>query len=169
MEEVILVDTSDTPIGTMEKLEAHRLGVLHRAFSVVLRNSKGEMLLQKRADEKYHSGGLWTNTCCSHPLPGESVPEAASRRLKQEMGIHLSPEDLEHRGYFVYKTAFPNGLTEHELDHLLVGTWESDPELNLLEASDFKWIGISDLKKEININPDTFTFWFREIISRELI
>lgn len=169
MEQVILVDPTDTPIGTMEKLEAHRLGILHRAFSVVLKNSQGEILLQKRAAEKYHSGGLWTNTCCSHPLPGESVPEAASRRLMQEMGIRMAPEELEHRGYFVYKTSFPNGLTEHELDHLMTGQWESDPQLNYTEASDFKWIGVPDLKKEINMNPDAFTFWFREMIALGLI
>lgn len=169
MEEVILVDPTDTPIGTMEKLEAHRQGLLHRAFSVVLKNSKGEILLQKRAVEKYHSGGLWTNTCCSHPLPGESVPEAASRRLMQEMGISIAPENLEHRGFFVYKTSFPNGLTEHELDHLLVGNWESDPELNFSEASDFKWIGIDNLNKEINSNPEAYTVWFREMITRGLI
>src|SRR5687768_10210348 len=118
MEEVILVDLLDNPIGTMEKMEAHRKGELHRAFSVLVFNSKGEMLLQKRSKKKYHSGGLWTNSCCSHPLPGEKIEVAASRRLKEEMGIDLMPR-FSYK--FIYRTDLDNALVEHEYDHVLIG------------------------------------------------
>src|SRR5688572_12077294 len=114
MEQVILVDENDKEIGTLEKIEAHRKGLLHRAFSVLLFNSKGELLLQKRSSKKYHSAGLWTNTCCSHPKPGESVKEAASRRLQEEMGVNSNPEFAYS---FIYKTELENGLIEHEFDH----------------------------------------------------
>jgi isopentenyl-diphosphate delta-isomerase len=119
--EVILVDSEDNPIGTMEKMEAHEKGLLHRAFSVLIFNSKGQMLLQKRARSKYHSGGLWTNTCCSHPAPNESVAEAAKRRLKEEMGIDAEPKFAYK---FIYKTPLDQNLVEHEVDHVFTATFD---------------------------------------------
>ena len=124
MEKIILVDEHDNAIGTMEKMEAHRRGVLHRAFSIILFNSNGEILLQKRSKSKYHSGGLWTNTCCSHPLPNESIQDATRRRLKQEMGIDLQPEFAFK---FIYKTPLDQNLIEHEYDHVFIGTFDGDP------------------------------------------
>ena len=161
MDEVILVDSKDNAIGRMEKLEAHQQGVLHRAFSVLIFNSKGEIMLQKRADHKYHSGGLWTNACCSHPKPGESTEDAAKRRLKEEIGITLEPKFLYK---FIYKTALDNALTEHELDHVLVGEYNEAPELNPEEASDWKFISIDDLKQDIVEHPDHYTVWFKIIV-----
>src|SRR5688572_25752718 len=131
MEEIILVDEQDNAIGTMEKMEAHRRGVLHRAFSVVLFNSSGDLLLQRRAENKYHSGGLWTNTCCSHPLPTESIRDAAQRRLKHEMGINLKPEFAFK---FIYKTPLDKNLIEHELDYVFIGTFDGKPVINKEEV-----------------------------------
>ena len=124
-EEVILVNEADEQIGVMEKMEAHEKGLLHRAFSVFIFNDKGEMLLQQRALNKYHSGGLWTNACCSHPRPGEDTLQAAKRRLMEEMGIETS---LTLKNSFTYKTAFENGLTEHEFDHIFIGTFNQEPK-----------------------------------------
>lgn len=161
---VILVDKQDRELGTMEKLKAHELGLLHRAFSVFLFNSKGEMLLQKRAKEKYHSGGLWTNSCCSHQLPNESSEKAGIRRLKEEIGIEISK--LETKGHLLYKTEFENGLAEHEYDHILFGFTDEEPILNPEEAESFRYISISDLLIEIKEKPEVFTFWFKEIIKK---
>ena len=161
MEEIILVDEADNAIGTMEKIEAHRRGVLHRAFSVVLFNSNGELLLQKRADKKYHSGGLWTNTCCSHPLPHESIGDAAERRLKYEMGINLKPEFAFK---FIYKTPLDQSLIEHELDHVLVGTFDGTPNINRDEVSEWKFVGLTELKNDMEQSPETYTVWFRLIV-----
>ena len=162
MEHVILVDEADNEIGTMEKMEAHRKGVLHRAFSILLFNSKGEVLLQKRSVKKYHSGGLWTNTCCGHPLPGERVHQAARRKLFQEMGIDLQ---TEYAFKFIYKTPLDHQLTEHELDHVLIGQFDGDPVINEEEVQDWKWIEISDLRKRIEKTPHAYTFWFEIIIN----
>ena len=166
MEEIILVDEQDNAIGTMEKMEAHRRGVLHRAFSVVLFNSSGELLLQRRADNKYHSGGLWTNTCCSHPLPEESIHDAAQRRLKYEMGISLKPEFAFK---FIYKTPLNKSLIEHELDYVFIGTFDGNPVINKEEVSEWKFMSLSELKKDIQLYPEMYTVWFRLIVDHPLM
>lgn len=160
MSEVILVNSNDEEIGSMEKLEAHQKGLLHRAFSVFIFNDRYELLLQKRALDKYHSGGLWTNTCCSHPSPGDGLLAAAKRRLIEEMGIRAP---LEIISSFIYKAAFENGLIEHEFDHILIGRYNDEVEINPMEVMDYKWISITDLNKEVSRHPDEFTIWFLKI------
>src|SRR5688572_20187427 len=145
MEMVILVDHNDVAIGTMEKMEAHRRGELHRAFSVLVFNSKGEILLQKRALRKYHSGGLWTNACCSHPQPGEKMEDAARRRLKEEMGIDLQPE---YAYKFIYKTVLDQNLVEHEYDHVYKATFNGEPAINKAEVADWKFVDLAWLKTD---------------------
>jgi isopentenyl-diphosphate delta-isomerase len=162
MEEVVLVDTLDNQVGTMEKMEAHRKGVLHRAFSVVLFDQRGRMLLQKRSKEKYHSSGLWTNTCCSHPFPGERVEEASRRRLKEEMGIDLQPV-FSHT--FVYRAALDRDLIEHELDHVFVGTFNGTPVINKEEVEDWKFADVAWLKKDVAEHPEAYTVWFKLIVN----
>jgi len=157
MEHVILVDEHDNEVGTMEKLEAHQKGVLHRAFSVLLFNTKGEVLLQKRAKSKYHSGGLWTNTCCSHPLPGESIHNATRRKLNQEMGIDLQPEFVYK---FIYNASLDKDLIEHELDHVFIGTYDGKPNINTDEVEDWKYIDVASLRMDMKKNPDHYTAWF---------
>ncbi len=157
MELVILVDNNDNATGTMEKMEAHEKGLLHRAFSVFIFNSKSELLLQRRALNKYHSSGLWTNTCCSHPRPGEDTQLAAQRRLKEEMGLDIS---LEYKTKFTYKTPFDNNLTEHEVDHVFVGKSDTDPKINSEEVDSYCWKNIEEIKKEIASHPEKFTTWF---------
>ena len=161
MIEVQLVDECDNNIGTMEKLEAHEKGVLHRAISVLIFNSKGEILLQRRALNKYHTPGLWTNTCCSHPYPEENPKIAATRRLKEEMGME---EELEFVHKFLYKIDFDNGLIEHELDHIFIGFSDQTPHLNTDEAMAFNWINVDELKIDITEKPDNYTFWFKLIM-----
>ena len=162
MERVILVDENDHELGTMEKMEAHVRGELHRAFSVLAFNSKGEMLIQKRADCKYHSAGLWTNTCCSHPRPGETIEEAARRRIMEEMGLDLHPE----RAYsFIYRVELDGGLIENELDHVLTATYDGAPSLNPEEAQDWKYINLAELKTRMKTHPHEFTHWFKLIVS----
>lgn len=161
MEEVILVNPQDEEIGTMEKLEAHKKGLLHRAFSILIFNSDGEMLLQRRAATKYHSGGLWTNACCSHPLPGESFESATRRKLFQEMGINV---DLTFGFSFIYK-AILGDLIEHEIDHVFIGTFDGIPDLNPEEADAFKFLSLDNLRKDIYINPDDYTAWFKIILN----
>jgi isopentenyl-diphosphate delta-isomerase len=158
MEEVILVNEKDEPIGTMEKLAAHQKGALHRAFSVFLFNTKGELLLQQRALDKYHSAGLWTNTCCSHPRPGEETSAAAHRRLKEEMGMEA---DLRFMTSFQYRSEFENGLTEHEFDHVFIGTTDAQPLPNAVEVYSFRWLRPEDIQKEMAATPAEFTTWFR--------
>lgn len=162
MEKIILVDEFDNEIGTMEKMEAHRKGVLHRAFSVLLFNSQGELLLQKRAKNKYHSGGLWTNTCCSHPLPQESIEDAASRRLKQEMGIDLQPTFAFK---FIYKTHLDQSLIEHEYDHVYTGVFDGTPVINKDEVEEWKFMDLTSLRKDIKQFPESYTTWFKIIIN----
>lgn len=158
MEEVILVDTNDSEIGKMEKMQAHIEGRLHRAFSIFIFNSKGELLLQQRENEKYHSGGLWTNTCCSHPRVGEDIKEAVHRRLKEEMGFDC---DLSEKKTFLYHAKFDNDLIEHELDHIFIGYHNGVPIPNKEEVENWKWISTKDLKKELKEEPDKFTYWFK--------
>lgn len=162
-EEVILVDELDNEIGTMEKLEAHQKGLLHRAFSIFIFNPRGELLLQQRALHKYHSAGLWTNTCCSHQRKNESSLEAAKRRLVEEMGMHSS---MEKAFAFVYKSQFDNDLTEHEFDHVFIGEDDQFPEINPDEVATFRYISIPDLLSEIEAEPEQFTTWFRISLPR---
>ncbi len=164
MEHVILVDEFDNALGTMEKLEAHQKGKLHRAFSILLFNSKGEILLQKRAITKYHSGGLWTNTCCSHPLPGESMAEATRRKLIQEMGIDLEPEFAYK---FMYKTNLDDKLIEHEYDHVFIGNYDYEPLINDEEVEDWKFIDLNSLRSDIAKHPEAYTYWFKLIINHQ--
>jgi isopentenyl-diphosphate delta-isomerase len=166
MDKVILVNQDDQVVGEMEKMEAHVKGVLHRAFSVFLFNDTGELLLQQRAFSKYHSGGLWTNTCCSHPAPGEEVVEAALRRLNQELGIQDVEVEIVH--HFLYKAEFENGLTEHEFDYVLKGKYNGIPILNNEEVESVRWISMQQLRDEIDSDPDRFTFWFRELIKQQI-
>jgi isopentenyl-diphosphate delta-isomerase len=163
MVEVQLVDTQDNPNGSMEKLEAHEKGLLHRALSVLIINTKKEILLQRRALGKYHSPGLWTNTCCSHPYPGENPTEAANRRLKEEMGMVA---ELEFAFKFQYKCDFDNGLIEHELDHVFIGESNDTPHLNTDEAMAFKWMSVEELETDMKNNADNYTFWFKWMIEK---
>ncbi|MFN8229785.1 MAG: isopentenyl-diphosphate Delta-isomerase [Bacteroidia bacterium] len=158
IEEVILVDEKDNFLGTMEKIEAHEKGLLHRAFSIFIFNDAGELLLQQRALTKYHSAGLWTNTCCSHPKPGEEILTAANRRLQEEMGFKT---ELTIKTDFVYKVKFENNLIEHEFDYILIGTYNKQPEINREEVCNYKWINLIDIKKEIQNNPNSYTHWFK--------
>jgi isopentenyl-diphosphate delta-isomerase len=164
MEQVILVDIDDKAIGTMEKMEAHRKGLLHRAFSVIIFNSKGDILLQKRARSKYHSGGLWTNACCSHPLPEESMEAATSRKLKQEMGIELK---TEYAYKFIYRAQLDNKLIEHEYDHVFTGIFDGAPVINKHEVEDWKFISPEQLRKDVEVNPQNYTYWFKLILNHD--
>lgn len=159
-EKVILVSKTDDQLGLMGKMEAHEKGVLHRAFSVFVFNKSGQLLLQQRALDKYHSPGLWTNTCCSHQREGESSIEAGKRRLKEEMGFNC---DLEEQFWFIYKADFDNGLTEHELDHVMVGYYDEDPVINEQEVASFKWMSMKDVKDDISKNPENYSEWFKII------
>lgn len=161
---VILVDEHDHETATCEKLAAHQQGLLHRAISVFIFNSKKEMLLQQRASTKYHSGGLWTNACCSHPRPGESTAEAAKRRLKEEMGI--VNDDLQFLFSFIYKAQLDNQLTEHELDHVYVGITDAMPLPDPSEVSSYKWVNVDHLSADIAENPANYTVWFKLIFER---
>ncbi len=158
MESVILVDEKDNQVGLMPKLEAHQKGLLHRAFSVFIFNSDYKLLLQKRASSKYHSGGLWTNTCCSHPRDGEDVIDAANRRLNEEMGIKTS---LRKVFDFIYTAELDNNLIENEFDHVFYGVYDIDPIINKEEAEDFKWVDMKTLKNDIENNKDQYTVWFK--------
>ncbi len=155
---LILVDENDNEIGLMEKLFVHQTGSLHRAFSVFIFNSKGELLLQQRADNKYHSGGLWTNTCCSHPVKGEEINTTIKKRLKEEMGIEC---DTDFQFSFKYKTEFVNGLTEHEFDHVYFGKTDELPVPDILEAKDWKYISLDNLKNSILQNPQDYSAWLK--------
>ncbi len=160
LEYVILVDENDQEIGTMEKQEAHEKGLLHRAFSVFVFNENKELLLQQRALTKYHSAGLWTNTCCSHPRIGETIEQAAHRRLMEEMGFDC---DLSTKTSFIYKAAFENGLTEHEFDHVLVGSFNGEININPTEVKNFKWINLEELQIDLLQNNQNYTAWFKII------
>jgi isopentenyl-diphosphate delta-isomerase len=157
-ERVVLVDADDREIGTEAKLPAHRAGVLHRAFSILVFNARGETMLQQRAPGKYHSGGLWTNVCCGHPRPGEAVESAAHRRLREEMGFDCP---LSHAFSFTYRVDLDRGLTEHEYDHVFVGRFDGEPVANPAEASGWRWAAPEALDREIAAAPERFTEWFK--------
>lgn len=160
--EIILVDKKDQELGRMGKIEAHEKGRLHRAFSIFIFNPKGQLLVQKRAEKKYHSGGLWSNTCCSHPRADEATDGAARRRLKEEMGIEA---DLKEIFSFVYK-AKVGGLLEHEFLHVFFGKFDGDPAPNKNEAADWKWLAKRELIKDVKENPEKYTAWFRIILDK---
>ena len=162
-EEVILVNKKDIQLGLMAKMEAHRKGVLHRAFSVFIFKSSRELLIQKRSSQKYHSPGLWTNTCCSHQRDGESTIDAANRRLNEEMGLNA---DLKEIFSFIYRANLKNGLIEHEFDHVLVGYPDLSPIINIKEVEDWKWVDLSILEHDIDKNPNIYTEWFKIIFKR---
>lgn len=156
-EQVVLVDTNDQPLGLMPKMEAHKRGVLHRAFSVFVLNDKGELMLQQRALHKYHSPGLWTNTCCSHQRDGETNIGAGKRRLLEEMGFVT---ELREVTSFIYKAPFDNGLTEHELDHIMIGHFNDTPEINPEEVASWKWMPVEAVRDDIQKHPGNYTAWF---------
>lgn len=160
---VILVNEEDEQIGLMPKIEAHQKGLLHRAFSVFIFNDQEELMLQQRAENKYHSPGLWTNTCCSHQRNGESNIDAGMRRLEEEMGFRTSLTELTS---FIYKTPFDNGLTEHEFDHILVGKYNTDPEINRKEVHSWKWMALEAIKEDMGIQPELYTSWFKIIFDK---
>ncbi|GGD15293.1 isopentenyl-diphosphate Delta-isomerase [Flavobacterium orientale] len=159
-EKVILVNENDEPIGLMNKLEAHEKAVLHRAFSVFILNDKNEVMLQQRAHQKYHSPLLWTNTCCSHQREGETNIQAGIRRLYEEMGFTAELKELFH---FIYKAPFDNGLTEHELDHVMIGYYNDEPKINPDEVESWKWMSIEAIKDDIQIQSENYTVWFKII------
>ena len=163
MEEVILVNENDEVLGTMEKLLAHETAKLHRAISVFIFNSKNELLIQQRANSKYHSGGLWSNTACSHPRLNEESIYAASRRLEEEMGMK---SDLEFKFKFKYKSEMMNGLFEHEVDHVFFGVTDTPPNPNPQEVSDFKYVSLEQLTLDIKYNTDNYTSWFLKLIDK---
>jgi isopentenyl-diphosphate Delta-isomerase len=162
MEKVILVDKHDNAIGTMEKMEAHHRGALHRAFSVLVFNSEGKILLQKRSANKYHSAGLWTNTCCSHPQPGENMEDAARRRLREEMGIEIQP-DFAYK--FIYKTELDQQLIEHEFDYVFIGKFSGEPVINPEEVQEWKYADLNWVRQDMIEHPDQYTYWFKLIVN----
>lgn len=157
MPDVILVDQADRPVGRMEKQETHRKGLLHRAFSVFLLDGS-KLLIQRRALDKYHCGGLWSNTCCSHPAPGEPVLSAAERRLDEELGIKNAR--LRELDTFLYRAAFPNGLTEHELDHVLLGEYSGPVRPDPRKIAQVRWIDLEELQRDLQAFPQRYTPWF---------
>ena len=163
--DVILVDQQNNSVGTMDKLEAHQKGILHRALSVFVFNEKKELLLQRRAMGKYHSEGLWSNTCCSHPFPGESNLHAAHRRLEEEMGFDCF---LEEEFHFIYHENLDNNLIEHELDAVIIGFSEEVPKLNTSEVSEFKWMKLDEIDTDMLVNPEKYTIWFKLILQNHL-
>ncbi|MFS4467588.1 isopentenyl-diphosphate Delta-isomerase [Maribacter sp. 2210JD10-5] len=162
-ERVILVNEQDEQIGTMPKMEAHEKAKLHRAFSVFVLNDAGEIMLQQRAGHKYHSPLLWTNTCCSHQRVGETNIEAGKRRLQEEMGFSTELRELFS---FIYKAPFDNGLTEHELDHVMIGSYNSEPNINKDEVESWKWMKPNAIKTDMENNPREYTVWFKIIFEK---
>lgn len=162
-EMVVLVDENDRELGSEEKIKAHREGKLHRAFSILIFNSEGKMLLQKRAKSKYHSGGLWTNACCSHPGPGELLEESAHRRLRQEMGFDCGLKELFS---FAYRVKLGENLFENEYDHIFIGIFDGKPKPDKNEADEWKWISTENLKEDISNNPQDYSRWFLMIMER---
>jgi isopentenyl-diphosphate delta-isomerase len=163
-EQVILVDEGDRELGASEKMRAHRDGALHRAFSIFVFDAQGRLLLQKRAREKYHSGGLWSNTCCGHPRPGEPTPEAARRRLREEMNFEC---ELTEVFSFIYRAELDNKLVEHEYDHVLVGRFDGEPSPAAAEVEDWRWVGVAELARDLRANPEGYSYWLRAAFDAE--
>lgn len=161
IDDIILVDEKDQMIGTGKKLPVHEDGKLHRAFSILIFNSQGELMLQKRASDKYHCGGLWSNTCCSHPRPNKDIREEAEKRLQEEMGFTC---DLSEVFSFEYQVCFENGLIEYEFDHVFIGKYDGNPRVNPEEVEAWRWIDPETLQKKIKNKPEEFTYWFWKII-----
>jgi len=164
-EEVILVDEEDREIGKMEKIRAHQEGRLHRAFSIFIFSPDGRMLIQKRAKEKYHCGGLWANACCSHPRPGETLEEAVHRRLREELGFDT---ELKEAFHFIYRATFPNGLTENEFDHVFIGFYSGPVQPNKEEVEEIKWVAPEEILEDMRKNPERYTPWFRIALEKVL-
>jgi isopentenyl-diphosphate Delta-isomerase len=164
VEYIIAVDKFDKEIGSIEKMEAHHKGILHRAFSILIFNSRKQILLQKRSEKKYHSPGLWTNTCCSHPRYGESLQNAAYRRLNEEMGFTCDLSDIFS---FTYKVELEDNLFENEYDHVFIGEYDGDIIINREEVDDYKWVDIKEIKCQIINNPQLYTYWFKYLFNRE--
>lgn len=162
-EYIIAVDEFDSEIGSIEKMEAHRKGTLHRAFSILVFNSKNQLLLQKRNVKKYHSPGLWTNTCCSHPKYGENLQDAIYRRLNEEMGFTC---ELEEVFSFIYKVKLEDNLFENEYDHVFIGKYDGEIVVNKDEVDDFKWVDINELKNDIVERPEIYTYWFKYLVNK---
>lgn len=162
-EQVILVNEKDEPIGLMSKMQAHEKALLHRAFSIFVLNDKNEIMLQQRAAHKYHSPLLWTNTCCSHQRAGESNIQAGKRRLEEEMGFSVPLKELFS---FIYKAPFDNGLTEHEFDHVMIGYYNDEPEINPDEVKNWKWMCIEQVRQDMQDHPELYTEWFKIIFDR---
>ncbi|HAX15999.1 MAG: isopentenyl-diphosphate Delta-isomerase [Bacteroidota bacterium] len=160
---VILVDENDRQVGLMPKMEAHEKALLHRAFSVFVFNDQNQLMIQRRAAHKYHSPGLWTNTCCSHQREGETNIEAGKRRLMEEMGFTTS---LTENISFIYKAPFDNGLTEHEYDYILLGDYNDEPNINPDEVSEWKWMSLEDIEKDMKVHPEQYTEWFKIIFDK---
>lgn len=160
---VILVDENDRQVGLMPKMEAHEKALLHRAFSVFVFNDQNQLMIQRRAAHKYHSPGLWTNTCCSHQREGETNIEAGKRRLMEEMGFTTS---LTENISFIYKAPFDNGLTEHEYDYILLGDYNDEPDINPDEVSEWKWMSLEDIEKDMKVHPEQYTEWFKIIFDK---
>ncbi|MDU2289432.1 isopentenyl-diphosphate Delta-isomerase [Clostridium disporicum] len=166
MKEIIIcVDKNDNEVGHIEKMDAHIKGLLHRALSIFIFNEKNELLLQKRYSGKYHSPGLWTNTCCTHPNKDERTDDAAIRRLQEEMGFSC---DLKEVFSFMYYIKFDNDLIEHEFDHVYFGRYSNEISINPLEVEDYKWISLDNIKVDLKTNPDNYTFWFKYIIENHI-
>lgn len=163
---ITIVNEQDQIIGYEEKIKVHQLGLLHRAFSVFIINDKGETMLQKRAVTKYHSGGLWTNTCCGHPRENETILQAANRRLQEEMGIQT---ELKEVGTIHYQAALDHDLQENEIDHIIVGKFNDNPKLNGQEAENWQWISLEELKNDIENHPENYTIWLKIIIDKGLL
>ncbi|KHO46671.1 MAG: isopentenyl-diphosphate delta-isomerase [archaeon GW2011_AR3] len=157
-EQIILVDQNDREIGAGEKTSVHKKGLLHRAFSILILNKNGEMLLQQRANIKYHSGGKWSNVCCGHPRPSESIEKAAERRLMEEIGIKCALRELFT---FIYKVGLDNGLTEHEFLHVFIGEFNGAPEPNPDEVDNWEWTGVDELQQGMKVHPGKYTYWFK--------
>lgn len=163
MERVILVDERDRQVGSAEKMRAHAEGLLHRAFSIFVFDGRGRLLLQQRAISKYHSGGLWSNTCCGHPRPGETIAAAARRRLAEEMNFGC---DLRDGFKFLYRAELDNGLTEHEYDHVLVGSFEGEPLPNPAEVGAWRWAEMDELLCDLRERPEDYSYWLRVALDR---
>ncbi|KGP75133.1 isopentenyl-diphosphate delta-isomerase [Desulfosporosinus sp. Tol-M] len=164
-ENIIMIDENDNEIGSGNKMHIHKEGILHRAFSIFIFNSQGQMLIQKRSRNKYHSGGLWTNTCCSHPRIGENIAVSTHRRLKEEMGFDC---ELKRTFCFTYFADLDNGFIENELDHVFVGFYDGELKPNVLEVEDWKWVSPEGVKIDIKQNPDCYSHWFKLVAERAI-